>query len=77
MIQFAIDLESGLIVSRLDSEYLWPIMNYPEQGYTLQKVNIFEVAGIVKLKYTRKIPLTLKNKHRIIWGLKPIKKRKK
>ena len=79
-IQYAIDRETGLIVSRVGSELAWPILGYdsmkPENnyrmGYYLEKMDVLDVAGQTwsMLKWTRKIPIALKNLHRTFWGMK-------
>jgi len=81
-ITYAIDQETGLVVSRVESELAWPILDYdnmlPENGYTmnyhLEKMNVLEMAGYTwdLLKWTKKIPVEIKNLHRIFWGMKPL-----
>lgn len=82
-IQYAIDTQTGLVVSRVDSELAWPVLDYKnmtpandyQMNYKLEKMSILVAAGHVwnTLKWTRKIPIILKNKHRTFWGMKPLK----
>jgi len=86
-ITYAIDLETGLVVSRVGSELAWPILDYegmlPENNYAmnycLEKISVSSVAGYYwsLLKWTRKIPLEIKNIHRRFWGFKELKIRGK
>ena len=79
-IQYAIDIETRMVVSRVGSELAWPILDYdnmrPKNNYTmnyyLDKLPISSVAGRIwnGLKWTRKIPKEIKNLHRQFWGMK-------
>ncbi len=81
-IQYAIDKESRMVISRVGSELAWPILDYdnmrPENNYTmnyyLEKVTLFSAAGHSwsMLKWTRKIPKQIKNLHRRFWGMKDL-----
>ena len=81
-ITYAIDLNTGLVVSRVGDELAWPILDYekmgPENNYTMnyfsEKMPVF-VAGRSwsNLKWTRKIPVEIKNIHRRFWGFKELK----
>lgn len=81
-IQYAINLETGLVWSRVKSEIAFPVLDYdkmaPENNFTapliLEKAPIFYMAGRVweGLKWTRKIPKEIKNIHREFWGFKII-----
>lgn len=45
-------------------------------NYDLQAILLHEIkAGWLSLKWTRKIAVSLKNKHREFWGMKPLKER--
>lgn len=79
-IQYGIDLETGLIISRYDKELAIPVLDYehmkPENGfetccYYLEKVCLNELI-YMDIKWTRKIPILMKNEHRVFWGMKPI-----
>lgn len=80
IISYAVDLDTGLFVSRVGDEFAWPILDYdgmgPENNFTptyyLERIPVLE-AGRVLLKYTRNVPLFLKNEHRKFWGLRPLK----
>lgn len=79
-ISYAIDLDTGLVVSRVGSEYAWPILDFegmkPENNfemiYNLEKIGVYEAIGS-RLNHTRKLPLDVKNFHRRFWGMKEIK----
>jgi hypothetical protein len=81
-IQYAIDTETGLVISRYGDEIAFPELQYKDMnsknkytaGYILQKTSVFAVAVAWDYyKWTRKIPVEIKNKHREFWGFKPIK----
>lgn len=67
-IQYAIDQETGLTWSRVGSEVAVPVLNYPADDYTLVKMSVF-YSGAQALKWTRKLPISLKNYHREFWGM--------
>lgn len=81
-IQYAIDTQTGLVVSRVGSELAWPILEYDEMriennyviNYHLKKMHVFEATRYWSLlKWTRKIPKEIKNKHREFWGFSILK----
>lgn len=81
-IQYAIDVETGLVISRVGSELAWPILDYknmlPENhyamNYNLEKMHVFTASSIwYMLKWTRKIPKEIKNTHREFWGFPLLK----
>lgn len=82
-IQYAIDKENGLVYSRIESEIAIPILDFKEMtpennwkmGYNLEKCNVIELvqSGWSNLIWTRKIPIAIKNVHRVYWGMKPLK----
>ncbi len=82
-ITYAIDQEMGLVISRVGSELAWPILGYdnmrPENNYTmnyyLEKMSVFSVVGRAwdNLKWTKKIPQSIKNLHRKFWGMEELK----
>lgn len=83
-IMYAIDIETGHIISRVNSEIAIPVLQYddmqPENHFTpnykLEKISVINIPiGYSKLKWTRKVPLYNKNKHREFWGMKPLKRR--
>ena len=64
-------------VPNLDFENMTPENNY-EENYNLEEMNIFDVAKEVgSLKWTRKIPVEIKNIHRKFWGFAPLKEKRK
>ena len=72
-IQYAIDIETGLTVSRVGSWIAFYELEYPgpvnENRYHLVKVNILKVAKwIGTLKWTKKISQQQKDIHRQFWG---------
>jgi len=82
-IQYGIDTQTGLIVSRVNDQVAWPILDYenmkPENNfspsYYLEKIPIFSIANLTwnSIKWTRKISIKIKNKHRAFWKFKPLK----
>lgn len=80
-IQYAIDTETGLVISRVGSELAWPILDFenmlPENNYVmnyyLEKMTVFSAASYwYLLKWTRKIPKEIKNIHRKFWNFKAL-----
>ena len=81
-IQYAINCETGFVWSRVGSEIAFPVLQYdkmlPENNFTapieLEKEQFFVFTGQVwkGLKWTRKIPKVIKNKHRKFWGMKEL-----
>lgn len=79
-IMYAVDLDTAQIVSRIGSQYAWPILDFegmkPENNfqanYYLEKISIHDAHG-TRLHHTRKIPIEAKNFHRAFWGMKPLK----
>jgi len=80
-ITYGIDMESGVIVSRMGSEIAWPIMEYEKIGekddftrpltYKLEKFDLISIAGHIydNIKWTKNVPVDEKNKHREFWGM--------
>ena len=83
-ITYAIDLDTGLVVSRVGNELAWPILDYEEMSpennyamnYHLEKMSVYSAVTYCwsALKWTRKIPVEIKNIHRRFWGFKELKK---
>lgn len=77
-IQYAVDLETGLVWSRVGDMVALPVLDYPSMApannflptYRLETFNTFEVLGCACLKWTRKIPMDVKNRHRRYWGMR-------
>jgi len=83
-IQYGVDSETGLIWSRVGSEVAVPILDFekmtPENNfrtnYNFEKYDVLSVAKEVSnLKWTRKIPIEIKNIHRKFWGFAPLKEK--
>ena len=82
-IQYAIDMDTRMVISRVGSELAWPILDYdnmrPANNYTmnyyLEKISVSSTVGRIYngLKWTRKIPLRIKNLHRKFWGFSKLK----
>ena len=80
-IQYAIDSETGLTVSRVGSDLAYFVLDYenmlPENNfrptYYLDKMTVFGWHSWSALKWTRKLPKVLKNIHRKFWGFVAIK----
>ena len=81
-IQYAVNMETGLVWSRFGSEIAFPVLAFnqmtPENNFTapliLEKGDVFDMRGRVweGLKWTKKIPKAIKNLHRQFWGMKPL-----
>ena len=82
-IQYAINMETGLVWSRVGSEVAYPVLAYDkmtsENNFTapliLEKAPVFDMAGRVweGLKWTQKISKKNKNIHREFWGFPILK----
>lgn len=79
IIQYAVDTETGMVISRIGSEVAIPILQFdkmlPENNFTpqyeLEKMDVIAIAqGWNNYRWTRKIPSDLKNAHRQFWGMK-------
>ena len=75
------------VISGLGDKLLWPILDYegmkPENNFQITYNLTIIDADFTTLrdlytrgKGTRKIPLEIKNEHRKLWGLKPVKSSK-
>jgi hypothetical protein len=82
IITYAINQNDGLVVSRVGDEMAWPILQYEEMrpennfqtSYKLEKIPVLSVGCEYRaLRFTRKIPVKLKNKHREFWGFSLLK----
>jgi len=80
-VEYAIDTETELVISRVNSEVAIPILGYndmkPENNYQgkyhLEKMNVINLSHTWdNYKWTRKIPFDIKNQHRKFWGMKPL-----
>jgi len=79
VITYAINREDGLVVSRVGSQLAWPVVQYDQIGekgnfngpinIKLENIPVTSVGqewGL--LRWTKKIPVVLKNQHRKHWG---------
>lgn len=90
IITYAVDEESGVVVSRVESELAWPVLDFAAIGqggdgfepgdfrgpirYQLERIGVYSVGSAWQyLRWTKKIPVELKNRHRAFWGFKPLK----
>ena len=81
-ISYGIAQDGAALVSRVGSEIAWPILDYEgmtpannfAMHYNLERFSVFSLAGpdYANIRWTRKIPIDLKNKHRAFWGMKPL-----
>ena len=84
-IRYGVDLDTDMVISqRLDNfECAWPILvfeganpdNNWQMDYELEKIKSTDIPNSVyyNIKWTRKIPIKVKNVHRKFWGMKPLK----
>lgn len=80
-IEYAIDTETGLVISRVNNEVAIPILHYddmiPKNNFQgkcqLEKMDVINLSRTWgNYKWTRKIPFDIKNGHREFWGMKPL-----
>ena len=85
-IQYAIDKYDGHVISRVGSAVAMPILQYKKmtmanlfaKTYRLEKVNVLSLSQVWEdYKWTRKIPLKIKNIHRKFWNMPPLKQKTK
>ena len=81
-IQYGIDPETGYVWSRVGSEVALPVIDFadmgPSDGFAmkghLERMNVFDTVPTINgVRWTRKVPVELKNVHREFWGMKPLK----
>ena len=83
IITYAVSKDDGLVISRVGSEVAVPVLQYEKIGeggdftkpleYELEKFPVLSLASEWPLyKWTKKIPVELKNKHREFWGFKKL-----
>lgn len=83
---YAIDEDTGLVCSRVGSEIAYPILDYVKIGqdgdfsgplnYYLEKFSVLELAetsAYARLRWTRQLPIEVKNIHRAFWGMPLLK----
>lgn len=73
-IQYAIHKDDGIVVSRVGRELAWPVIDFQSIGQDGDFTKPFDY-NLAKfpLRWTKKIPVPLKNRHRKFWGMKPLK----
>jgi hypothetical protein len=80
-IQYGIEKDTGLVISRVGSEIAWPMLRYeamrPENdfapSYALGRLPVSALTDMWQgIEWTRKIPVELKNRHRAFWGFQLI-----
>ena len=85
-IQYAVNTEDGTVISRVGSEIALPVLQYgkmqPKNNfnteYELEKIDVIHLSRCWnEYKWTRKIPLNVKNMHRKFWGMSELKSRPK
>jgi hypothetical protein len=83
-ITYAVEKETGLVISRVGSELCIPVMDFEGIGkggdytkpieYTPQKFPLSALNWTYQnYRWTKKIPIEIKNLHREFWGFKPLK----
>lgn len=83
IITFAFNKDDGLVVSRVGSEIAVPVLDFEKIGeggdftqpfeYHLEKMPITAIGrDWPRYKWTKKIPVELKNRHRAFWGFTPL-----
>jgi hypothetical protein len=80
IITYAIHKDEGVVISRVGSEVAWPVLDYERIGesgdfsrplvYHLEKMPVLSIPGTEwqRLRWTKKVPVKLKNRHRLFWG---------
>lgn len=72
--------DDGMVCSHYGNEIAFPVLQYDKMSpqnnfatfYHLEKDSVFTLCGL-HLKWTKKIPIRIKNLHRKYWGLKQLK----
>ncbi len=83
VIMYGID-ERGQVWSRVGDQVMAPFLDYEKIGeggdftapltYHYERLLVPECASsLAELRWTKKIPVEIKNKHRAMWGFKPLK----
>lgn len=78
-IQYAVNKDDGLVISRVGREIAVPVLDYEKIGeggdftrpleYHLEKMPVIALGrDWPRYVWTRKIPTELKNEHREFWG---------
>ena len=85
-ITYAVDPDTGLVVSRVGSKMAVPILDWDNMkpknnfstSYYLEQMDVIELAGpyFNRLKWTRCIPVKIKNLHRVFFRFPPLPEEK-
>ena len=86
IIGYGVEEDTGLVYSRVGDECAGPVLDFEAIGqggdgfapgdfngpirYTMEKIPLREVYPYVR--WTKKIPPGIKNRHREFWGFKPL-----
>mgnify|MGYP001598281909 CR=1 FL=1 len=82
IITYAVDRDDGMVWSRVGSQVALPMLQWdsmtPENGFTpdyaLEAFGVTDLAGCwPRLKWTKKVPTAIKNRHRAFWGMKGLR----
>lgn len=89
VITYGVERDTGLVYSRVDSECAGPVLDFEAIGqggdgyepgdfrgpmnYKLEKMSVYDVYPYCR--WTKKIPVAVKNLHREFWGFKPLKEK--
>lgn len=80
-VYYGIDMGTGYVFSRFQGQLAIPIIDFdgmkPENNFqiktNLEKFPSQQALMHMQYVFTRKIPVEIKNTHRVFWGLKPLK----
>lgn len=82
IITYAVNLDDGLVTSRVGHQVAVPVLDFEAIGadgdytkpltYTLEKFSVHDWQPWGDYRWTKKIPVELKNLHRAYWGFPPL-----
>lgn len=83
IITYAVEKESGIVYSRVGSEVAGPVLDYegmlPSNNfaadYNLESFSVCMLQPWNGYRWTKKVPVELKNRHRAFWGMPPLKEK--
>ncbi len=83
-ISYGIEDETGIVVSRVGQEIAYPVLDFEAIGqggdgyaegdfngparYELEKLSVYYPGLYASVRWTRHVPVALKNRHRVFWG---------
>lgn len=89
IITYAVERDSGIVVSRVGSHVAVPVLDFEAIGkggdgfepgdfngpvrWNLETFDLYALQPWQAYRWTKKIPIELKNRHREYWGFPPIK----